>query len=297
MRVNPNFTPDILQDLYLTQNQEQTTLQQLATGQLINMPSDNPAGAARLVQNQVDQEQNDQFQQNTSALQGLMSTADSTLNSVVTALNQAISLGVEGGSGSKSPADLQAIAQQVQGIQQQVVGLANSSYEGNYIFAGTATKTQPFTLDPSSPDGVDYNGNTGTNAVTIANGNTVQINLPGSQIFQGSGGDVMGGLQQLVTALQNGDINAVETATTTLGGSLSYLSQQRVFYGNVLNQLTSNQTYLQQEKVSLQTEANSIDAVDMAKAATNLSQEQVSQSATMAALARIVPMSLLNYLK
>jgi flagellar hook-associated protein 3 FlgL len=82
-----------------------------------------------------------------------------------------------------------------------------------------------------------------------------------------------------------------------LGGSLSYLSQQRVFYGNVLNQLTSNQTYLQQEKVSLQTEANSIDAVDMAKAATDLSQEQVSQSATMAALARIVPMSLMNYLK
>jgi len=297
MRVNPNFTPDILQDLYLTQSQQQTTLQQLATGKLINSPSDNPAGAARLVQNQVEQEQNDQFQQNTSAVEGLMNTADSTLNSVVEALNQAISLGVEGGSGSKSAADLQAIAQQVQGIQQQVVALANSSYEGNYIFAGTASKTQPFTLDPSSPDGVDYNGNTGTNTVTIASGNSVQINLPGSQIFQGSGGDVMGSLQQLVTALQNGDLNGVETATTALGGSLSYLSQQRVFYGNVLNQLTSNQTYLQQEQVSLQTQANSIDAVDIAKAATDLSEEQVSQSATMAALAKIVPMSLMNYLK
>ncbi len=297
MRVNPNFSPDILRDLYLSQSQEQTTLQQLATGHEINMPSDNPAGAERLVENQFGQEQNDQFQQNTSALEGLMNTADSTLNSVVEALNQAITLGVEGGSGSKSPADLQAIAQQVQGIQQQVVGLANSSYESNYIFAGTAAKTQPFTFDPSAPDGVDYNGNTGVNTVTIANGNSVQINLPGSQIFQGASGDVMGGLQQLVTALQNGDINGVEAATTALGGSLSYLSQQRVFYGNVLNQLTSNQTYLQQEKVSLQTEANSIDAVDMAKAATDLSQEQVSQSATMAALARIVPMSLMNYLK
>lgn len=297
MRVNPNFTPDILQDLYISQSQEQTTLQQLATGKLINMPSDNPGGASALVQNQVAQEQNDQFQQNTSALEGLMQTADSTLNSVVESLNQAISLGVEGGSGTKSAADLQAIAQQVQGIQQQVVQLANTSYQGNYIFGGTATNVQPFTVNSSSPDGVTYNGNTGTNTVTIANGNNVQTNLPGSQIFQGAGGDVMGALQQLVTALQSGDVNSVATATTSLGSSLNYLSQQRVFYGNVLNQLTSNQSYLQQEQVSLQTVANSIDGVDMAKAATDLSQEQLTQSATMAALAKIVPMSLLNYLK
>ncbi len=297
MRVNPNFTADILQNLYVSQNQEQTTIQQMSSGRLINMPSDNPAGAAQLVENQVQQEQNDQFQQNTTAIEGLMHSADSTLSSVVESLNQAVSLGVEGGNTTKSPAELQSIAQEVQGIQQQMVQLANTSYEGNYIFSGTLTKTEPYTLNPSSPDGVTYNGNTGTNTVTIANGNNVQTNVPGSQIFQGAGGDVFGALQQLVTALQNGDYSGVESATTALGGSLSYLSQQRVFYGNVLNQLTDNQNYLQQEQVTLQTNANSIDGVDMAKAATDLSQEQVTQSATLAALAKIVPMSLLNYLK
>ena len=297
MRVNPNFSADILQDLYLSQSQQQTTMQQMGSGHLINMPSDNPAGAAELVQNQVQQDQNDQYSQNTSSMEGLMATADSTLSSVVTALNKAISLGVQGGTGSVTLADQQAIAQEVEGIQSQVLQLANTSYKGNYVFAGTLTKTPPFVLDPTSADGVTYQGNEGINQVQIGEGRSIQINVPGDQIFQGTGGDVFGALQNLVTALKNGDLTGIGNATTQLGDSLNYLTNQRVFYGNATNQLTSNQSFLQQEKVNLQSQQNAVDGVDLAKAATDLSQEQVTQSATLAALAKVIPMSLMNYLK
>jgi len=297
MRVNPNISADILQDLYQSQSRQQTTLQQMASGHLINAPSDNPAGAAALVEGKALQGQTDQFLQNTSSVEGLMQTADSTLSSVVTALNRAISLGVQGGSDTVSPEDRQAIAQQVQGIEDQILQLANVSYQGNYVFAGTATKTVPFVYDPSSPDGVTYNGNDNTNSVPIAEGRSIQVNLPGDQLFQGAGGDVFGALQQLVTALQNDDTSGIGTATTQLGGALSYVSEQRVFYGNAINQLTSNQSFLQQEKVNLQSQENAIDAVDMAKAATDLAQAQTTQSAALAALARVVPLSLMDYLK
>jgi flagellar hook-associated protein 3 FlgL len=297
MRVNPNFTPDILSDLYTTENQADTALEQLASGQLINMPSDNPAGASELVQNQAEQAQTDQFIQNTSNVEGLVQTADSTLSSVVSSLNQAISIGTQGANGTNSAADLQALAQQVEGIQSQVLGYANATYQGNYIFAGTATNTPAFTLDPTAPDGVTYNGNTDSNTVQIADGNSVQTNLPGSQLFQGSGGDVMGALQQLVTALKSGNATAVGTATTELNSALNYLSQQRVFYGNALEQLTSNQSYLQTEQVNLQTAANTVDGVNLAQAANNLSQAETTQSATLAALAKVIPENLLQYLQ
>lgn len=296
MRVNPNFSPDILADLYTAQNQEQIALQQLASGKLINMPSDNPSGAAEIVQNQAQQGQTDQFLQNTSAVEGLLQTADSSLSSVVNAVNQAISLGTQGANGTNSLANMQAIAQQVVGIRNQIVQLANSSYKGSYIFAGTATNAPPFALDPSSPDGVDYNGNTGVNTVQIAEGNSVQVNVPGSQVFQSSGGDVFGALQQLITALQSGDAAGAGAATTQLGTALNSVSQQRVFYGNVVDQLNSNQNYLQQEQVNLQTNANTIDGVNMAQAATNLSQAQTTQSAALAALAKVIPQNLLQYL-
>jgi len=296
MRVNPNFTPDILTDLYISQSQEQTALEQISTGQLINMPSDNPAGAATLVENLSQQNQTDQFLQNTSSVEGLLQTADSTLSSLVESLNQAISLGVQGASSTVSLEDQQQIAQQVQGIQTQVLQLANTSYQGNYIFAGTATTAVPFTANSSAPDGVTYNGNNNTNSVEIAEGRSVQTNLPGSQIFQGSGGDVMGSLQQLVTALQSGNNTSIGNATNQLSTALNYVSQQRVFYGNAMDQLTSNQAFLQQEQVNLQSQENTVDGVNMAQAATNLSQAQVTQNATLAALAKIVPVTLLNYL-
>src|SRR3984957_15344659 len=151
MRVNPNYTPDILADLWQSQAQEQTAIEQLSTGKRVNLPSDDPAAAAADVQNQALQSQNDQYLQNTTNLEGSLQTADSTLSSVVTALNQAISLGVQGGNGGMSPTQQQAIAQQVQAIQSQVVQLANTSYQGSYLFGGTTTQTPPFALDSTQP--------------------------------------------------------------------------------------------------------------------------------------------------
>jgi flagellar hook-associated protein 3 FlgL len=297
MRVNPDFTVDILTNLWQSQSQVDTALQQISTGRRVNMPSDDPAAAAADVQNQAAQQQTDQYIQSSSSLEGLLQTADSTLSSVVTALNHAISLGVQGANGTLSAADQQAVAQQVQGIRDQVVQLANVSYKGSFIFAGTATTAPPFTLDPTQPSGVRYDGNAGTNSVEIAQGRSLQVNLPGAQVFQGAGGDVMASLQQLLTALQSGNTTAIGTATTQIRGALDYLSQQRVFYGNGVNQLTSNQSFLQQEKVNLQTQENSLVGVDLAKAATDLSKAQTTHNAALAAVAKVIPQSLLDYLK
>jgi flagellar hook-associated protein 3 FlgL len=297
MRVNQNFTPDILADLSISQSQEQTALEQISSGDLINEPSDNPAGAASLAENLAAQSQNDQYQQNTTSLEGLLQTADSTLSSVVESLNKAISLGTQGATSTISSENQQQIAEQVQGIQAEILQLANTSYQGSYIFAGTDTTTVPFTANSSSPDGATYNGNDSTNTVEIADGRSIQTNLPGSQIFQSSSANVMGSLQNLVTALQSGNTTSISTATNEVSSALNYVSQERVFYGNATDQLTSNQTFLQDEQVDLKSQENSLDAVDMAQAATNLSQAQVTQSATLAALAKVVPLTLLDYLK
>ncbi len=297
MRINPNYTPDILNDLWQTQAQAQTLIQELATGRRVNLPSDDPQAAAEDVQNQAAQQQNDQYLQNTSSLEGMFQTADSSLSSVVTALNQAISLGVQGSNGTMSGGDLQSIAQQVQAIQSQVVSLANTSYQGSYLFGGTETQTAPFTLDSTQSSGVTYNGNNGVNSVAISQGTSMQTNVPGSQIFLGSGGNVMGSLQQLVTALQSGNATSIGAATTQVSNALNYMSQQRTFYGSTVDQLTANQSSLQNEQVSLQTQETTLVGANIATVATDLSQAQTEQSATLAALAQIIPQSLLNYLK
>ena len=205
MRMNPNYTPDILNSLWQTEAQQQTATEQLATGLRVNLPSDDPTAAAEDVVNLSLQSSTDQYLKSTTDLEGMLQTADSSLSSVVTALNQAISLGVQGASGGLSAADLQSIGIQVQGIQSQVLQLANTSYQGSYLFAGTATSTAPFTANSSQPSGAQYNGNTGVNSVNIAEGQSLQVNVPGSQVFQGASGDIFASLQQLTTALQSGN--------------------------------------------------------------------------------------------
>lgn len=297
MRVNPNITPDILTAIWNTQQQENTALQQLSTGKRVNTPSDDPAAAAALVGNLTQSDQTDQFIKNTSNVEGMLQTADSTMSSVVSVLNQAISLGVQGANGTMSLTDQQGVAQQVIGIQQQILQLANTSYQGVYIFAGTASMKPPFVADNTQPSGVAYKGNSNTNTVEIGTGRSIQTNIPGDQMFQGAGGDVMGSLQNLVTALQSGNDTAIGTATSQLRTAFDYVTQQRVFYGNAVDQLNSNSTYLQSEKVNLASQQNDLVGVDMAKAATDLSNSQITHQAALAAAARVAQNTLLDYLK
>lgn len=295
MRVNPNPYSDILAAVAQTQQQIFTDERQIASGQSVNVPSDNPAAAAVLVQNADQTSQADQFQRSIGGIQGEIQNADAALNAVTTSLQQAISLGVEGANGTNNSADRAALATQVQGIQSQLLSLANLSYQGNYVFAGTATQTAPYVLDPNSTSGVTYQGNSGVNNVTLGSHFSLQTNLPGSQIFSASSSDVFQGIQDLITSLQSG--TGISTAVTELGTASNHISEQRVFYGNALNQLSAQQTYLSSETAQLAQEQNTVGGADLTAVISNLTTAQTSLQATLAAVGQTAHTDLFNYLK
>lgn len=296
MRVNPSFAPEILADLQQSQQSVNTALQQVATGKSVTIPSDNPVASAEMVQNSIESAQVDQYTQNVTSLQGSVQSAGSVLSSVVSSLNQAISLGTEGANGTTNSSNMQVIASQVQSILTSVVSLANTSYQGSYLFGGTASSSEPYTADPTSPSGYSYNGSANVNSVAVGDQVSVQVGLPGSQIFSSSSTNVLGSLSNLVSALQSGNSSSIATATSGVTDALNYVSQQQTFYTNAENQLNARETYLQQETVNLTSQATSLVGVDMAQAATNLSQAETDNNAAMAAMARVLPNTLLNYL-
>src|SRR5450432_301500 len=164
MRVNPNPISDVLAWIALDQQNQETALAQLATGRRVNVPSDDPAAAATLSLNHAQASQDDQFLTVIGGVSARLQVADSTIGSVVSSLDRAISLGVEAGGGATLPdADRSAIAQELQGVQQQILGLANTSFQGTYLFGGTADTSAPFSADAASPSGVTYKGNSGVN--------------------------------------------------------------------------------------------------------------------------------------
>jgi flagellar hook-associated protein 3 FlgL len=218
------------------------------------------------------------------------------LSNVVSSLTQAVSLGTEGANGTNNTSNLQALAEQVQGILTSVVNQANTSYGGTYLFGGTASTQPPYTADSSSSSGYTYNGNNDTNSVAVGDQTSVAINLPGSQLFSNAATNVLGTLSSLVSALQSGNSSTISSATTAVSSAIDYVNQQRVFYGNAETQLNSQESYLQQETVSLTSQASSLVDVNMTQAATELSQAETANSAALAAAAKVLPNSLINYL-
>jgi flagellar hook-associated protein 3 FlgL len=294
IRVNPDVYSVILNGLQLNTQQQDQALQQVSTGQKLNSLSDDPVGAAALVNLRMQSGANTQFLQNITTMTGSLNVANSALSSVVEALTTAQSVGVEGTDATLNDSNRQALAQQIQGIQQQILGLANTSYNGQYLFSGTATTTQPYIEDANSASGVTYKGNSNTNSVEISEGQAMPINLPGSQIFGNATNNVFQSLQDLSTALStNTNISA---AATEVQNALNYVSTQQTFYGNSVDRLNNAQVFLTQEQTQLTTTESTTLDVNMATAVTDLTQAETTQQALVQAGAQVSQVNLFTYL-
>lgn len=295
IRLNPDLVPGLLEAVAQSQQNMNTATQQLSTGKKVNQLSDNPVAVAQLVENHNQAGQDDQFLTNLSGLQAKFQVADSALSNVVSVLTRAISIGTEGANGTLSQADRTSIAAEVQGLMSQMLNLANTTYQGTYIFSGTAVTTQPFTQDPNTL-AVAYGGNSNTTDVQLSNGITINSGVPGDQLFQNGGGSVFGALQDLYNSLTAGA--GMDTAVTEVQNALSTVSTQRVFYGNALNQITTSENFLSQDKVNLSSQENDLVGVDPATAASDLAEAQIAYQSQLAATGRVLSLpTLLSFLK
>ena len=173
--------------------------------------------------------------------------------------------------------------------------LANTTYQGTYIFAGTKSGAPAYIADPLSPTGVIYQGNTATNQVEVAPGQTQTVNVPGSQIFSSGTADVFAALTNLAQAAQTG--TGVPAATAQLRTAFDHVTSQRTFYGANLQQLDNAQNFLAADKVQLSSQENTAVGIDIAKAATDIQKALTERSALLAAGGKIQTTSLLDYLK
>lgn len=297
MRFNPSIDSAVSLGIQQSEQAVQIAFQQVSTGQRVNQPSDDPAAAAAYIQLQSQVANVDQYTSNAGSALSQAQISDSVLTSVVSLLNQAITLGTEGANSTSSASNRQSIATNIQGILSNIVGLANTTFQGISLFGGTVSGQPAFTADAASPTGYTYNGNDTVNQISVGTSLTVQANIPGSTLFTNSSASVLGALSDLSTALQSGTSAQIGTATTAITTALNFVTSQHAVFGNTINQLTSQETYLSQEKVTLSSRENSLIGIDPATAAENLSQAEVSNSSVLAAAAKVIQNSLLNYLK
>ena len=291
MRVDPTYITNLVGSLDQTQSNEQQLSAELSSGVSITSLGQNPVGAGEnvLLLNQI--QQDDSFTQSTNLVTGQLQVADSALGSVVSELTQAVSLATRANNGTMNASDVKSIANQIAGIRDEVQSLANTSYEGQYIFAGGQTGTAPSSTPTSvSPAVTTYNGDTNVNYLELPNGQKIQLNVPGSQIFQGSGtNSVFGALSALVADYSSGTVNTAQAVSDTeaMGTALNYVSQQRVTIDNSITQLTAASDAVTNEKTQLTAAQTDLMQADIPTVSTQLSLAETQQTALEDVIAQL----------
>jgi flagellar hook-associated protein 3 FlgL len=298
-------TQQYLADLDRTETQLQTTTTDISSGIDVQQPSDDPAAIAEILQTETAIANNKQIQSNLSNVTAEVDSADSALQTAVQAVESAISLATEGATSTATADTRTTLAQQVAGIQQTLVGIAQTTVNGRYIFSGDQDTQPPYQLDPSQPDGVlQLVTGASTRTIQSVDGTSFAVALTAQQIFDArnpdttpASGNVFVAIQNLETALTNNDTAGITAAASSLQSASSYLNDQLAFYGEVENRVSEASDLATKFQTQEQTTLGNLQDTDIPTAATELTQLQTQQQASMSVEASVEQMkNLFSYL-
>lgn len=279
---------ETLLNLNNQQGQIGTLSQEISSGQQLLSPSDDPVSWSQAMSaNQTVREYNS-FVSNVNFATGWGQATESALNQLSDLLSQAQQV-AETASSSTDNSQSGALTSEVNTILQQAETVANTQYEGQYIFSGTATDTEPYSIDSSTGD-VTYSGNsdsievqTSTSSGSQGGLTAVNMNMNGNDILgaEGGGVNVLNAIWSLGQAIQSGNSTDVSSSLTTIGDAFNQVNDQLATVGTMVSGLTNQQSALSTMVTNEKGVLSNLDDTDMTSAVTKLSQAQTTYQAAL----------------
>lgn len=279
--------------------------QQVSSGKKFMYPSDDPTATRNVlnINNRLDQLST--YKTNMSYAQNELDVLDSTLSSATSVIQKATDLATQAANGTYSQKDLDGIKVQIDQILGGVIDLANTQYNGNYIFSGTATSTQTYTTDAFGS--ITYNGTPSTDPyqryVQISDGVSVAINTTGDQVFgswdgpTSTGTGLIGTLKTLSNALAVGNRTAITNTIDQFGNALDDVSVARTNFAAVSNRFAMTGNSIDTAKTQLKASKSDLEDVDLAAVMTDLATQKLALQSTMSVTSDMLAgKTLLDYL-
>ena len=267
-----------------------------SSGKRINRPSDDPIGAMKVIDYMTAISKADQYQRN---IDNGISSLDATESAIATTqdiLVRAKELSIAALNGTSSASDRGIVAKEVQQLYEQVLQIANTQSNGGYIFAGYNIGTPAYNSS-GTYTGTAYPG--GSIAVEIDSGSTVEINMTGDRVFGSSayGVDILGTLNNLESALEDNNLQGINTATSNLESAMEQLNNTRAEVGARINRVETAKSYLSKLKFDLTGYKSETEDVDIVKIITDLAMQQNILDVSRASAAKVLGQSLLDFLR
>ena len=297
MRItNKVLSNNMLRNMYQTMRGMDKYQQMLTTNKKINRPSDNPSGNITSLRMRTKLAQNEQFKENVTAAKSWLETTEDSLIAMGEIMQRGRELAIKGANGSNDEGALEAIAVEIEQLLDEMKVQANSKLSDRYIFGGTNTSEEIY-------NGTDWAGNSKIMLVEIGEGITTELNLDGKKIFGID--DTPGNPDSIFATLTNMSINLKNGELDKVGGEdlakfdahIETLLSARSEIGAKVNRIDMTMNRLVGSEASYTKVLSDTEDADTAEVIIRLKEQENLYNATLAAGARIIQPSLVDFLR
>jgi flagellar hook-associated protein 3 FlgL len=297
MRITNNTVSEsIVRQIQLLGNQQAKLQTQVATGQRIFNPEDDPAAVGRVLNLESEQRRIEQFTRNADRALEISQASFSGLQQIKKVSDRATEIGTLGAGAITSEA-ARAYASEVEQLIEQTLQFANTRFRNEYLFAGTAVDTAPFVAARDAAGkvtGIAYAGNADrasvalseTTAIAPGTGGETNLNLR----------DFLSGLVALRDALTANDRAAVSAVQNGLIATEDHLVSALAEHGGVQTRIEANRTQQEDRTQNLEELIGRETDADLPLTIVRLNQSQTAYQAALQSAANIMRVSLLDYI-
>lgn len=286
--------------------------EQLATGKRVSKPSDDAIAIPTILSTNNFLAKIDVFDKNITHAKGELNVAESSLDHVVDDLQRVLTLANQASNEINSESELNIIANEVDEITRNIINLANTSYNGKYIFSGNNVALSTYSVNG---DDIQYQGTPITEdykfEVQVKENLNVTINEAGINIFgeyylDTSGGlpgvqvssGIIGHLKELSADLRATpvDYDPIRAKLDVIDEDIQQTLYYQANYGNMINTLENTQNQLEKEEINAVDYKSTLEDIDLLKVSSDIQFQEIALQASLNAASRVIQPTLLNFL-
>jgi flagellar hook-associated protein 3 FlgL len=298
MRIASNTVNDAMVRQIQQLMSDQAKLQlQVSSGRRITQPEDDPAAVGRVLNLQAEQRELEQYASNSSRALTLSQTSFSGLQGLKKVSDRAGELATLG-TGALSSDSMRTYGNEVDQLLEQALQLANSRSSGDYIYGGTAVDEPPFvaTRDGAGKiTSIVFNGNTDQASIPLSEATSVSPSTSGAT---NTGiGAYLTDLISLRDALVSTDIDAVRAMQPDILAGENIIIAAMADSGGIQTRIEAAQSQHKDRVMGLEMLVSKEASVDLPTTIVKLNQTQTAYQAALSSAAKVMNLSLLDYLK
>ena len=281
-----------LEGLQLSLGRLARTQEQLSTGRILNRPSDSPTDTTAAMRMRSSLADTRQYVRNAEDGSGWLGQIDTTLQSMINETRKVRELAVQGASGAASATSRAALATEVEQLRESLIAQANTRYLERPVFGGVTAGANAY-----DADGAYIGTSAGEVTRTIADGVTIRVDMDAEKAFGPHDANLFADLEEAALALRSGDQARISASIGKLDIGLDRLTGAVAEIGGRTNRLESALQRAQDAELAMTSSLSEIENVDLPRAMVDLQLQEVAYQSALAATARVMQPSLLDFLR